>query len=299
MTRRRRRHGTSSALPLAVNVPTAIGEKMWSPAYCSPHGPATCRAYSKPNQVSVPSFVNTGQNEITWAYGVRTVLQLDRLRLREYLPRTMESLYRAGFTKPWLFVDGAMDYYHYERFGCPLTTRYPAIGVTGNFLLSLHELILRFPSADRYALFEDDLVMCRNVRHYLDQTPYRPGVYWNLYTCAGYQAVCPPWREGHGKEGFYRPPQAGQGAVALVFDRTAVASLMSSKCLSEAVLERRGTQAIDGLVAMVLNHAGIREWVHTPSLVQHTGEISSFGNHPHPHATSFLGEEFDALTLTH
>lgn len=236
-----------------------------------------------------------------WAYGVRTVLQEDRVRLHNYLPRTLESLYRAGFEKPWLFVDGAMDYYHYERFGCPIVTHYPALGVTNNFLLALLELMLRFPDAHRYALFEDDLLICRNTRQYLDRMEYRPRTYWNLYTCPYYQNACPPWRRGRGKEGFYRSPQAGQGAVALVFDRTAALAVVSSQWLSHTILRHPGAHALDGLIVTALNQAGIRECAHTPSLVQHTGEVSTFWDGKWEkqdwQAISFPGEDFDALDL--
>jgi hypothetical protein len=37
--------------------------------------------------------------------------------------------------------------------------------------------------------------------------------------------------------------------------------------------------------------------VHHPSLVQHTGDVSAMGNRPHQKASSFPGEEYDALTL--
>jgi len=233
-----------------------------------------------------------------WAYGVRTVLQSDRVRVDQYLPRTLKSLWHAGFRHPWLFVDGAMDDTNYTHFGLlTVTTRWPALGVTGNFVLSLWELMLRFPDADRYILFEDDLICCRNIRPYLDRLSYRPQSYWNLYTCPYYQTACPPWRQGSGREGFYRTPHKGKGALALVFDRTAAVTLMSSQWLAQRLLEAPGEDPIDGLIATAMHKAGFREWAHTPSLVQHVGEVSSFGNGPHPIATSFQGEEFNALDL--
>lgn len=234
---------------------------------------------------------------VTWAYGVRTVLQKDRVRLRQYLPRTLDSLYTAGFPNPWIFADGAKDPFYYEMFGRPLTTRWPAVGVTGNFLLSLWELAIRCPGADRYALFEDDILLCRNLRQYLSQLRYRPKSYWNLFACPYYHEARPLWRKRRGSSGLYKPPQKGKGALALVFDREAVLVLLSNRWLSDRLLAAPGADALDGLIVTAMQQAGCREWTHSPSLVQHTGEVSSFGNGPHLPADSFPGEEFDALNL--
>jgi len=46
-----------------------------------------------------------------------------------------------------------------------------------------------------------------------------------------------------------------------------------------------------------LKKVGWKEYVHNPSLIQHTGKISIIGNGNHPLAPSFKGEEFDALDL--
>jgi hypothetical protein len=51
--------------------------------------------------------------------------------------------------------------------------------------------------------------------------------------------------------------------------------------------------------------AGFTEYVHAPSLVQHTGEVSSMGNpwddtpgaKRYPFAQTFPGKDFDPLTL--
>jgi hypothetical protein len=54
---------------------------------------------------------------------------------------------------------------------------------------------------------------------------------------------------------------------------------------------------IDGAVVTAMNKAGWREMVHNPSLLQHTGRISSMGNMPHKEAESWRGEEWDAREL--
>jgi hypothetical protein len=107
--------------------------------------------------------------------------------------------------------------------------------------------------------------------------------------------------------GFHRastlrsgPPgfQTGRGAVALVFDRGAVMTLLSSPHLVERFGDvHRGHKAIDGGIVTALNHQGVFEYVHNPSLVQHTGETSTMGNRTGKLALSFPGEDRDALAL--
>lgn len=60
---------------------------------------------------------------------------------------------------------------------------------------------------------------------------------------------------------------------------------------------KRGHRSIDGGIVTALAEAGWKEWVHNPSLVQHTGLVSSMRSKPHPRATSFRGEGFDAMEL--
>ena len=59
----------------------------------------------------------------------------------------------------------------------------------------------------------------------------------------------------------------------------------------------RGWKKTDGIIITAMKKAGYKEYVHNPSLVQHTGAVSSMRNRPHPQATSFRGEDFDALEL--
>lgn len=60
---------------------------------------------------------------------------------------------------------------------------------------------------------------------------------------------------------------------------------------------RRSPHAIDGGVAHSLTRAGFKEYVHNPSLVFHTGKVSTRIGRVQPDANSFRGEEFDALEL--
>lgn len=220
-----------------------------------------------------------------WAYGVTTF----HTRVQNgLLKRTLGSLSQAGFDEPWLFIDGALP------AGLPsyldkyeMVHRVPAIRIYGNFALGLYELYIRDPNAERYAMFQDDFVTCKNLRKYLEHCRYPDKGYWNLYTFP---------QNTKQFEGWYLSNQLGKGAVALVFDRETVLQLLGSRhWLERPQNPEKGWKAIDGGVVTALKKAGIKEYVHGPSLVQHIGETSTLGNRRHDLAPNFPGEAFDAL----
>lgn len=241
---------------------------------------------------------------VQWSYGITTCPQR---RDNGLLERTIRSLALGGFDEPRLYVDGSNDCAGWgkwlERFPSRLAAelRYPALRVAGNWVLSLCDLYYRNPSADRFAVFQDDLVCSQNLRGYLNQCgDYPKRGYWNLYTFPENEELA------KGNVGWFLSNQKGKGALALVFDRECVIRLLSSRHLAERPQDaKRGFRAIDGGVVTALAKSGkgddsIREYCHSPSLVQHTGHESSFrpgGAMPFPDAPSFRGENFDLLTL--
>lgn len=250
---------------------------------------------------------------ITWAYGVTTVPS----RRGTLLPRTLASLKGAGFGEPVLFVDGC-DHHgavSYEReFHLPVVNRWPTIRVFGNWVLSMAELYIRNPLMDRFALFQDDLVCSKNLRDYLDACPYPDGKgenlrryqgkkgYWNLYTFDLNHRLAP--REAHNARvpqvGWYPSNQRGLGAVGLVFNRESLWNLLTEKghiVTRPAHAGDKAWCAVDGGIVDAMRKQGYTEFVHAPSLIQHTGHKSSFSKNRHPDAKSFRGEDFDLLEL--
>lgn len=270
---------------------------------CQGCGPK-CRGYSpEPDDEADPTAPTVAQTHslqettrpmtpLTWSYGVTTVPS----RRDDLLPRTLASLKRAGFDAPRLFVDGADGGagLSYEReFGLPVTARWPLSRAHNNWYLALTELYVREPRADRYAIFQDDVVAVRNLRSYLDGAPYRANTYLNLYTFPENAAVVP----SGAADGFHPSNQKGKGALGLVFDSVACRTLL----MSEHMLRRpesppRGWEAIDGGVVDSLRKAGYKEVCHRPSLLDHTGEVSSLGHKAYPSGVGFPGEDFDATT---
>src|SRR5688500_19007244 len=98
-----------------------------------------------------------------WAYGVTTVLA----RRHDLLPRTLASLRAAGLDQPRLFVDGCthLEADRLEReTKLPVTARYPFVRTACSWILAMYELYLRDRGADRFAMFQDDVIVCKDLR---------------------------------------------------------------------------------------------------------------------------------------
>lgn len=268
------------------------------------HQPASASAYAP--AVRIGDRPATLPGRIRWAYGVTTV----PARKADLLPATLESLAAAGFDRPRLFVDGTRDGREWERtFGLEVTTRWPAAKAVGNWILSAWELYVRERGAERFAIFQDDLVTYKNLRGYLERVPYPERAYLNLYSFRDNEAVIRGQPTGfheaallgdgavyHGKK-----QQCGRGAVALVFSRDALAALFSSAVfVAKPQAATRSEIRLDGCIVEAMNQLGWREFIHNPSLVQHAGDVSTIRGveaPPHRHALSFRRDSFDALEL--
>jgi len=228
-----------------------------------------------------------------WSYGVTTTPQ----RTNDLLPQTLQSLKLAGFDRPHLFVDGSDDSSKFAKYKLDTTLHFPNVRTYGHWVLSLWELYVLDPTADRYAIFQDDFVTYRNLRKYLEHCGYPSNGYWNLYTFPSNQLLASN-RDGTEVKGWYESNQMGRGAVALIFSRTAVVALLASPHMVTKPQDcTRGWRSVDGAVVTAFKQIGWKEYVHNPSLTQHLGQVSSMGNIQHPQATSFLGESFDAMEL--
>lgn len=276
---------------------------------------------------------------IRWAVGLTTVPG----RRSDLLPRTLKSLENAGFSgefAPRLFVDG--DAGPWAEFPNEATFRFPSFERDSpqgpkatpwaNWWLGMQELYLRRPDADRYVVFQDDLVAVRNLRQYLEASAFPERAYLNLFAFMNNEAIAAPSAGPPGwTEAALLPPsssileneaameehrrkalQCGRGALALVFDREGLVELLRFKDAVERPLEHpafRGLARIDGGVVDSMNKLGRREWTHRPSLVQHTGATSATSRHKdvdtgqltakrwRVEALTFPGESFDALSL--
>ena len=249
------------------------------------------------------------QGPLSWVCAVTTVPS----RRQTHLPKTLAAIENAGFPAPWLFVDGAplqseaQDYHSGLRIAGATFRSTPA-RVHGNWFLALHELWIRYPMVDRYCMFQDDVIMCRNVRQLLEASTLTSG-YFNLYTSPNERYFA---GLKHHTKGWVQSTQRGKGALALVFDRTAVETLLTSRHMvmrpvptehKDVIAQKqgdwyRGQCVVDGgIVESLSTKAGIKEYIHLPTLAQHIGAVSSFSNLRHPIAEDFPGEDVDAMSL--
>jgi hypothetical protein len=221
-----------------------------------------------------------------WACGITSI----PTRQHSLFEQTAKSLYAAGFDSTRLFIDDAQP--DERDCGQQITTRWPKIGPLGNWVLGLWELYLRNPEADRYAMFQDDLLICKNTRQYLERIAFPDRGYWNLFTTHHNQELATEER------GFYLSNQMGRGALALVFSRDCLLTLFRQKYF--LTQPQRMNRNIDGMVSEALRAVDYKEYVHNPSLVYHTGEVSTMehlfpDSYIQPNAISFPGESFDAM----
>jgi hypothetical protein len=232
-----------------------------------------------------------------WAYGVTTVPS----RMRDLLPRTLASLRGAGFGSPTLFVDGcdfALAGVYEKTFNLPVEIHRQRILTFGNWMLALHELYIRNPGAERFAIFQDDIVTYRNLMEYLDVSPYPNRGYLNLHSHPINEALAPRDQAGRQKVGWHPSNQSGLGALALVFNNEAARQLLLSAHLVDRLHNKdRGWRAVDGAVVQALMNISWPEYVHHPSLTQHVGLTTTMGTPHHPESKTFQGEESDAREL--
>lgn len=217
-----------------------------------------------------------------WQYGVTTIPE----RRGTYLPQTLASLKAAGFDKPRLFVDGDEDGASWKReFGCEVTMRWPRVKTRANWMMSIVELYFRDRTANMFALFQDDCLACADLHKYLSTCPLPDRGYFNLYTMpAPHQAELPP------TFGWHKSNQKGRGAVALVFTREAIMTLLTQKHMVDNFQDtHRGDKNVDGGVSDAFRKAEWFEYVHNPSLVQHIGAQTSMGTRLLPTAATFTG----------
>lgn len=242
-----------------------------------------------------------------WAVAVTTVPS----RRLELLPRTLASLEAAGWPTPRLCVDGcdATGARWYEAtFGRPVSARHGPMRVTAHWILTAVELYLREPFAERYAVFQDDLVLVRNLRAYLDLCPFPEKGYWNLLSNSINERVVAGQPAGTWVEAACirsggpvvdgKRQQGGKGAVALVFNRDSLLTMLRHQHVVDKTQDMAGGhEKVDGMIVTALHFQGYREWVHCPSLVQHTGDLSTRPPfRKQPAAKTFPGEDFDALS---
>lgn len=210
----------------------------------------------------------------SWAVGV-----VSSPRRQPTLEQTLDSLVRAGWETPLLFLDGTMRIA--ERFAhLPGVLREPRVGCWSNYYLALAELVMRYPDADAYLVAEDDALFYDRepLRAYLEEMlwPERRPCLISLYCPGPYAAPTYGWRPFTGRWGL--------GAVAFIFPRRVAQSFLLDRSVCAHRWNRwqeedRGLTNTDLVIGAWAQRKRIRIWYPTPSLVQHIGTTSTLQPH--------------------
>lgn len=233
-----------------------------------------------------------------WAISVTTVSS----RLTNLLPESLKYIRDAGFPSPTIYIDGDTNPTKWkEHFGLPVISRTENIRTAGHWHLTALETFIRNREAEIFAFFQDDIALNVNVRQYLERTiDYSDDRYYNLYT-ANSNNLLIPTEQYQGRQvrkvGWFKSNQYGRGALALVFTKPVLISLLSSyQFVTRHQDVHRGWRAIDGGIVDAMKTEGIEEWVHNPSLCQHRGSESSMSNRKHKPAATFISQYHDAMS---
>jgi hypothetical protein len=221
-----------------------------------------------------------------WAVGVTTAP-----RIRPTLDTCLESLVRAGWTAPYLFVDSPVRLP--EKFaGLPGTFRDTRAGAWSSYYLALAELLLREPHADAYLIVQDDAVFYSG-----ESLPdYLAGALWPGTSPCLVSLYCGPGDYGS-RSGWHRPsPPARTGPVAVAFPPDLAKAFLTDRQVFEHrwAPDPQFAAAVDGVISQWAFQNEVPFWFPTPSLVQHVGDTSTLWPHAralgHRRAEQFAGD---------
>jgi len=214
-----------------------------------------------------PPASRHGRRVRDWAVGVTTAP-----RVQSVLGTCLESLTRAGWERPSLFIDAAVNVPEpYDKLPC--TFRDERLGAWPNYYLALTELLLRHPRADVYMLVQDDAL-------FYDReplTPYLESIFWpgkmtglvSLYCSAGDTAAEPGWHSSKA--------EMNGGAVAMAWPRELAKAFVTDRDVFEHrwVANELAATSIGNVISFWAYKRGVPVWLPTPSLVQHIGDTST------------------------
>jgi hypothetical protein len=207
-----------------------------------------------------------GSKVCTWSVGVITAP-----RRAPTLDMCLDSLIRAGWERPRLFVDSATTIATRHR-DLPLTLREPRIGAFPNYYLAMAELVMRDPEADAFMLTEDDVVFSdrEDLRSYLEEVlwPADPVGAVSLYCSSEYTKADAGWHRFDGAWVW--------GALAFIFSPESARQFLSDPLIfAHRASKNEGLADTDALIGVWSHQSDLPVFFPTPSLVQHIGDTSS------------------------
>jgi hypothetical protein len=224
-------------------------------------------------------------------------------RLHTLLPETVKAIRAAGFD-PDIYVDGLLS--QNDRVAVQSLISDSAKVHDGHNIKSFSHwyrsaltMYMQHPWSQWYVVFQDDLTCPKTLLQYILHSKLPPKAYFNLFTFMENEQIVA--ESGTGWVEAYKTikgAQLGRGAVCLLFRHDALTTLLSQQHMVMRRTDyKRGNSSLDGAIVEAMAQAGYREFIHNPSLVQHTGHVSSMGNKQHEQAKTYPGNEFDLMAL--
>ena len=240
--------------------------------------------------VDLPSDYSGDRKGIikTWAVGMTLAPRKNPTH-----NETLRSAKIAGFDNIHLYMDGKVEVDD-EFKDYPVTLREPALGPWKNWITTLKELYDTYPDRDAYAIFQDDVSFCKNVREFAEKTLWvnsdrHMGVA-SFYSPSHYERTIPGWYKRN--VGITLRP-----AVTFVFSPTNVESVLSY--FERNPWKRKAN--IDNAIGQWGRHTKRYPYFFSPSLCQHIGHTSVISPWKSikgkRKSYKYVGEDFDAMEL--
>lgn len=227
--------------------------------------------------------------DIEWGVGLTVSPRKDSV-----LDQTLSSIRGGGWRTIAIFAEpGTLI----PAFPDVVTVERPYFyGSWTNWICSWFELFTRYPKAGAYIIFEDDVVVCRNARRYLERSFPILGDFGSIsiYTPEKHKKNVPPFT-------FHDESYFGQhvwGTQAIVFSRASLHRFLSNSEVLNHLNHGFGrkNRHRDMRLGAWAYEMGETLYYHTPSLADHAGTPSTLLSSPHQ-SGDFVGVNFDAATV--
>jgi len=212
-----------------------------------------------------------------------SVAVLTAPRPQSTLARTLKSLEAGGFNNPVIFD------------GSPPPGKPTSISGCTAAYIALFRQELQHLRGDGLLVFEDDVVVCRGLREYLESIPWPEEQVNKIAMVSPY---CPTAYSNYATFGrWHREDQRVTlaGTQAHIYTRHIMQLIVN-------YLDPTTNLGVDVLMGWLAQQQNMHIWYHVPSLVQHIGICNSSVGYTNDCGTcysaeTFRGEDFDARSL--
>ena len=243
--------------------------------------------------------------DVKWTVGVVTTPRQSEY----YLNDTLESIKNSGWDCINLFAEP--DSKIPSNFDDNLVKRSKKYGNWTNWVCGLFELFMNNPNSDYFIMFEDDIVLCHNIKPYLEYClpELVPFASISLYTPSYY---CVPKRCFHNECRGWNTYCTQTVVMSkksvnkfltnynVIAHRTGETACPKTADITSKTWPEYKNTCKDGIIGRWAKEENLPIYYHSPSLVEHIGEDSSLKDQPakifsqHHTSKDFVGEDFNA-----